>query len=122
VVSDAEDYGRGTPHPAHAGAFARALRLARERGILSLEAIVRRMTGYPATLLGLHDRGTIRPGAVADLVVFDPQRVTDRADWQDPRRASEGMRWVLIGGSVVVEDGRYVGGLPGSVLRAGAGH
>jgi N-acyl-D-aspartate/D-glutamate deacylase len=121
VVSDAEDFGRGTPHPAHAGAFARALRLAREHSLMPLEEAVRRMTSYPASLLRVEDRGVIRPGAWADLVLLDPETVTDRATWEDPRRAAEGVRWVLINGRVAVEAGRYVGGLPGAVLRRARG-
>ncbi len=120
LISDAEDYGRGTPHPAHAGAFARGLRLAREGSLLPLEEVVRRMTSYPATLLRLDDRGVIRPGAFADLVVFDAQTVTDRSTWEEPRLAATGIEWVLINGAVAVERGRYVGGTLGSVLRSRA--
>jgi N-acyl-D-amino-acid deacylase len=118
VISDAEDYGRGTPHPAHAGAFARALRLARERSLLPLEELVRRMTAYPASLIGLEQRGLIREGTAADLVVFDAQVVADRATWREPRRGAEGVSWVVLNGRVVVEDGRYLGGAHGEVLRA----
>jgi N-acyl-D-aspartate/D-glutamate deacylase len=119
VVSDAEDYGRGAPHPAHAGAFARVLRLAREEGVLSLEEAIRAMTSRPASLVGLPDRGVIRAGARADLVVFDPERVADRATWEDPRRAADGIRWVVINGETVVDDGSPVAGaLAGQVLRA----
>ena len=118
MVSDAEDYGRGAPPPAHAGAFTRALRLARERSLMPLEEVVRRMTSYPASLLGLAGRGTLEPGAHADLVLFDAASVTDRADWDDPRRVSESVRWVLINGATVVENGRYRGGPRGTVLRA----
>jgi N-acyl-D-aspartate/D-glutamate deacylase len=118
VISDAEDYGRGLPHPAHAGAFVRALRLHRERSLLSLQEVVRRMTSYPAVLLGIEDRGVIRRGAHADLVLFDPQHVADRATWSEPRNTAQGMYWVIINGKVAVEDGRYLGGLFGTVLRA----
>ena len=119
VVSDAEDYGRGVPHPAHAGAFARALRLAREDRVLSIEEAVRRMTSRPASLVGVRDRGVIREGAWADLVVLDPDRVADRATWKDPRRPAEGIRWVVINGETVVDDGTPVAGaIAGRVLRA----
>jgi len=118
VVSDAEDYGRGAPHPAHAGAFVRALRLARERNLASLEEMVRRMTSGPAALLGLTDRGTVRPGAAADLVIFDPRAVGDTAGWDDPRRPAAGVSWVLINGNVAVERGRFLGGRHGAVLKA----
>jgi N-acyl-D-aspartate/D-glutamate deacylase len=119
IISDAEDYGRGTPHPAHAGAFARALRLNRERSSMALQEIVRRMTGYPASLLGLEDRGLLREGAAADLVIFDPLRVTDRATWSAPRERAEGISHVIVNGTVVVEEGRYSGGSNGEVLRSG---
>jgi N-acyl-D-aspartate/D-glutamate deacylase len=118
VISDAEDYGRGAPHPAHAGAFVRALRLNRERSLLPLEELVRRMTGYPASLIGLEDRGVLRPGAAADLAVFDPATVADQASWDAPRLPAVGLHWVLINGQIAVEQGRYRGGLHGEVLRA----
>jgi N-acyl-D-aspartate/D-glutamate deacylase len=117
VISDAEDYGRGSPHPAHAGAFARALRLNRERGLMSLEELVRRMTSYPASIVGFEDRGLLREGAPADLVLFDPESVTDRADWSAPREPAEGFRWVLINGRAVLADGVYHGGAAGQILR-----
>jgi N-acyl-D-aspartate/D-glutamate deacylase len=117
VISDAEDYGRGAPHPAHAGAFARTLRLARERGAPPLEEIVRKMTGYPAQILRLPDRGTLREGAVADLVVFDPRTVADRATWTEPRLPPDGIPFVILGGCVVVDDGRYLSCAGGRVLR-----
>jgi len=121
VVSDAEDYGRGAPHPAHAGAFARVLRWSREREPFPLEEAVRRMTSYPAGLLGLTDRGLLLEGASADVVVFDPRTVADRSSWDEPRRAADGVSLVLINGTVVVENGSYLGGLAGRVLRAPVG-
>jgi N-acyl-D-amino-acid deacylase len=121
IVSDAEDYGRGAPHPAHAGAFARAIRWNREHGWMPLEELVRRMTGYPAALLGLTDRGRLRPGAAADLVVFDPERVTDLADWSTPRRHAAGFDLVVIDGTIVLGEGAGSHALPGRVLRAGPG-
>lgn len=121
IVSDAEDYGRGSPHPAHAGAFVRALRLNRERRLFDLPELVRRMTAYPAELIGLEGRGRLLPGAAADLVIFDPETVADRATWAEPRATAIGVDWVLVNGRVAVEAGRYVGGSHGSVLRAGSG-
>jgi N-acyl-D-aspartate/D-glutamate deacylase len=120
VISDAEDYGGGAPHPAHAGAFARALRLNRQRSAMALQEIVRRMSGYPASLLGLEDRGVVQEGKAADLVIFDPLRVNDRATWTEPRESAEGILHVVINGTVVVEEGRYLGGSHGSVLRSGS--
>ncbi len=118
VVSDAEDYGRGLPHPAQAGAFARALRLCRERGLMPLEEAVRRMTSYPARLLGLGLRGEVREGSWADLLVLDPARVADRATWESPREPAAGISWVFVNGRPVVEEGRFFGGAFGRVLRA----
>jgi len=118
IISDAEDYGRGAPHPAHAGAFVRALRLNRERRPGDVADVVRRMTGYPASLLGLEDRGVIRAGAHADLVVFDADTVGDRATWEEPRLRASGIRLVLINGTLVLDQGTYRGGLAGRVLRS----
>jgi len=118
IVSDAEDYGHGLPHPAHAGAFARALRWNREQGWESWPSWIRRMSGYPAELLGIKDRGLIRTGLRADLTLLDLERVSDRADWSTPRLRAEGISWVLINGEIAVGQGAYVGGLPGEVLRA----
>lgn len=118
VISDAEDYGRGVPHPAHAGAFARALRWNRERGLESLQRMVHRMTGAPADLLGLTERGRIAEGAIADLVLFDAATVSDRADWERPRAFAEGIPWVVVGGRPVVADGRYEPAGSGGVLRS----
>jgi len=118
IISDAEDYGRGTPHPAHAGAFARAFRLSRELSLLSLEELVRRMTAYPASLIGISDRGTLHPGNHADLTLFDPDTIADRATWENPRTPAAGIPHVIINGTPVVSDSEFISGQPGQVLRA----
>jgi len=118
IVSDAEDYGHGRPHPAHAGAFVRALVLARDRSLIPIEEVIRKMTSHPASLLKLDDRGRLEVGAAADLVVLDPGALEDRADWNEPSETASGVDWVAINGEIVVEDGRYVGGMHGQVLRA----
>lgn len=119
--TDAEDYGRGRPHPAAYGAFPRILsRFVRQRRNLSLEEAIRKMTTYPAQIFGLRDRGIIRPGASADLVLFDPRRIRDRATFQRPRRFAQGIAYVIINGRVVVERGRFRGGSVGRLLRRGA--
>jgi len=108
-------------HPA-AAVVSRALRLAREDGVLSIEEVVRRMTSLPASLVGVRDRGVIREGAFADLVVFDPDRVADRATWENPRLPAEGIRWVVINGETVVDDRSPVAGaIAGRVLKACVG-
>lgn len=106
----------GRPHPRAFGAFPRALREFAGRGILGWEEIVHKMTGLPASKLGLAERGAIRVGAAADLVVFDPQAVADRATYGEPWRYPEGIEYVIVNGEVVVEKGRHTGRLPGKFL------
>ncbi|MFW3172654.1 N-acyl-D-amino-acid deacylase family protein [Geodermatophilus sp. CPCC 206100] len=102
--------GGGRPHPRMWGTFPRVLaRYVRETGLLSLEEAVRKMTSLPARRFGLADRGEVRAGAVADLVVLDPATVQDEADYADPVRPASGVLDVLVGGTVVVDRGSYVG-------------
>lgn len=109
--------GGGKPHPRMWGTFPRVLsRYVRETGALSLEEAVRKMTSLPARRFGLSDRGEVRPGAAADLVVLDPGTVHDEADYADPVRPATGIRDVMVAGRVVVDGGRYVGERAGSRL------
>ena len=117
VISDAEDYGKGVPHPAHAGAFARALRLNREHRLMTDGEMIRRMTEYPASIIGAPDIGRLAIGAVADLVVFDPSTVEDQADWDSPRAFASGIEGVMVGGRWTVYEGRYLPGANGRVLK-----
>jgi N-acyl-D-amino-acid deacylase len=119
--TDAEDYGRGLPHPAAYGAFARILsKYVREDRALTLEEAVRKMTSYPARIFGLKDRGAIRPGAFADLTIFDPGRVNDRASFEKPRREATGIKLVIVNGCPAFENNQASDELPGSVIRRGA--
>jgi N-acyl-D-amino-acid deacylase len=105
-------------HPRSYGTFPRVLgRYARERGLLSLPTAVRKMTGVPAGRLGLADRGAVRPGCAADLVLFDPATIRDRADFQHPHQYAVGVEHVFVNGRPVVRGGRLSGETPGSVLR-----
>jgi N-acyl-D-amino-acid deacylase len=106
-------------NPVAYGAFTKVLgSFARERGLMSQEEAVRRMTSLPASQMQLNDRGVIRRGAFADLTVFDPESVANRASFREPRRFSEGIEWVLVNGEVVLEKGTYrPGALAGKVLR-----
>src|SRR5262252_831999 len=118
--TDAEDYGRGLPHPAAYGAFARILsKYVREDRALSLEEAVRKMTSYPAKIFGLKGRGAIRPGAFADLTVFDPGHINDRASFEKPRREATGIEMVMINGRVAFENNQVMDKSPGSVIRSG---
>ena len=116
--TDAEDYGRGLPHPAAYGAFPRIFsKFVRDKKVLTFEEAVRKMTSYPASLFGLKDRGTIRSGAFADLVMLDPRRITDRADFSDPRREADGISTVVINGRIAWERGEMKPAFSGVVIR-----
>jgi N-acyl-D-aspartate/D-glutamate deacylase len=107
----------GKPHPRSYGTFPRVLgEYAREERVLSLSQAVHKMTGLPARRLGLKDRGIIAVGRRADLVIFDPRRVGDRATYQEPHQYPSGIEHVLVNGSFVVKDGQHTGSLPGRVL------
>ena len=108
----------GKPHPRNYGAFARKLaRYTRERGTVGIEFAIRSMTSLPASVFGMSDRGVLRPGAAADIAIFDPALVRDRATYTDPHQLAEGMAWVLVNGTAVVQDGRFTAAMPGRVLR-----
>jgi N-acyl-D-amino-acid deacylase len=106
------------PHPRAWGTFARYLsEYVRELGLVRLEEMVRKMTGLPAQRLGLVDRGLIRPGFAADVVCFDALHVRDRATYEHPRQAPDGIPYVLVNGEVVVDNHQHTGKKPGRVLR-----
>jgi N-acyl-D-amino-acid deacylase len=108
----------GQPHPRDYGAFARRLAVyVRERGVVSLEFAVRSMTSLPASVFGLNDRGWIREGAIADLAIFDPTLVRDRATYTNPHQLAEGMAYVLVNGKVVIDDGKFNDTLAGEVIQ-----
>jgi N-acyl-D-amino-acid deacylase len=109
--------GSGRPHPRSFGTFTRVLGRHVREGDLPLAAAVHKMTGLPASRLGMTDRGVLRPGAVADLVVLDADTVTDRSTFDDPWQLSTGVRHVLVAGEPVVADGAVTGARPGRVLR-----
>ena len=107
------------PSPRTYGSFPRVLgQFVREEALVSLEEAVRFMTSAPAARLGLSDRGLVRDGFVADLVVFDPARVRSNATYDEPRQYPTGIEWVLVGGEVVVDAGEHTGARSGRVLRS----
>jgi len=110
--------GASNCHPRAYGTFPRVLgRYVREEKLLRLEDAVRKMTSLPAQKLGLRDRGLLRPGAFADITVFDPGKVIDRATFDAPHQFSEGVVEVFVNGTLVVDQGKITGRLPGRILR-----
>lgn len=119
VASDGEIpiFGKAAPHPRSYGTFARVLgRYVRDRKLLSLEEAVRKMSSFPAQRLGLVDRGLLRPGLKADLVVFDAAGVRDTATFERPHQYAEGFSLVVVNGEIVYRDGTMTGARPGRVL------
>jgi N-acyl-D-amino-acid deacylase len=109
---------KGQPHPRSYGTFVRILgRYVRELGLLRLEEAVRKMTSLPAWRLGLQDRGILREGMRADLVLFDADTVIDNATFTAPHQYPTGIEWVLVNGVPVVKKGEHTGARPGAVLR-----
>ena len=109
--------GEGVPHPREYGTFARVLgRYVRERGVLTLEDAVRKMSSATAQRLGLVNRGLLRAGYFADIVILDAERIRDRATFENPHQYAEGVTHVLVNGVLVVDDTRHTGARPGRVL------
>lgn len=114
--------GEGVPHPRGYGNNARVLaRYVRELKVLRLEDAIRRMTSLPAATFRMEDRGLIRVGGWADLVIFDPATVQDNSTFADPHHYATGFRHVLVNGVAVIQNGEHTGGRPGQVLRRGHG-
>jgi N-acyl-D-amino-acid deacylase len=110
--------GKEHPHPRAYGTFPRILRkYVREERRLTLPDAIRKFTSLPAQRMRLGDRGVLKAGMWADVVVFDPERIRDRATFAEPNQLSEGMRWVLVNGIPVIADGQATGALPGQVIR-----
>lgn len=109
---------RGNPHPRNFGTFPRVLGVyVRERELLRLEDAVRKMTWMNAAKIGLRDRGLLAVGYVADITVFDPQKVIDRATYTEPFQYSAGIHYVIVNGQLVLDNGRHTGARPGRALR-----
>ncbi|MYL07729.1 MAG: amidohydrolase family protein [Gemmatimonadales bacterium] len=117
-VMTSSDGGVRSAHPRGAGTFPRVLgHYVRERGILTLERAVQRGTSMPARRLGLNDRGVLRAGARADLVIFDPVRVVDRSTFDNGTRQAEGVESVWLGGMETWSAGEPTGARPGRAIR-----
>jgi N-acyl-D-amino-acid deacylase len=110
---------RGNPHPRNFGTFPRVLGVyVREKKLLKLEDAVRKMTSLSAAKLGISDRGVLRPGAFADVTIFDPDTVIDHATYEKPFAYSTGIEWVIVNGTPVLEPGgKHTGAKPGKAIR-----
>jgi len=112
------DSAKEATHPRAYGTYPRILgRFVRQDHILTLEDAVRKMSGAVAERLGIRDRGELKQGMYADIMIFDPNTILDRATYERPHQLSEGVRYVLVNGVPVVDDGRVTGARPGAVLR-----
>ena len=106
------------PSPRTYGSFPRILgQFVRDEALLSLEEAIRRMTSAPAARLGLKTRGTLRDGAIADVVIFDPATVRSNATYDEPRRFPDGIETVIVNGEIVVDGGAHTGRTPGRALH-----
>ncbi len=112
------EMGKGKRHPRSYGTFPRFLgRYVRDEGLLTWQEAVRKATALPAERLGLPDRGQLKAGKRADIVLLDPQRIADRATFTEPYRYPEGIEYVLVNGQMAIEGGEHTGALPGEVLE-----
>ncbi len=110
-------FGSGQPHPRGYGSNSRVLgRYVRQRGVITLEDAIRKMTAMPALAFRFNDRGLLREGHWADITIFDPQTVTDRATFEEPHQYPEGITHVIVNGQLVVEQGEVTKNLPGMPL------
>jgi N-acyl-D-aspartate/D-glutamate deacylase len=118
---DPVGFGQGFPHPRSYGSFPRVLaRYVRELKVLTLEDAIRKMTSLAADQINQPDRGRIREGAFADLVVFDAEKIQDLATYTDPHRFPAGIVHVFVNGRPIVRQGALTGEMPGRVLRGPA--
>ena len=111
-------FGEGTPHPRQYGAFARVLGYyVRDRRVLTLEQAIRKMSSQSAKRLGIQDRGLIATGFFADIAIFDPDKIKDKATFENPHQYAVGMKYVLVNGEIVVLDGKHTGNRPGKIIH-----
>ena len=109
--------GRGKPHPRYYGTFPRLIgKYVREEKVVTLEDMIRKMTSLAAQRLGLRDRGLIKKGMFADICVFDYDKITDHATFENPHQYSEGIVYLFVNGGLVIKDGEHTGAKPGRVL------
>jgi N-acyl-D-amino-acid deacylase len=113
-----EPFTNSQPHPRAYGSFARLLgKYVRDEGIIPLEEAVHRLSGLPATNLRLVDRGRLAPDFFADIVVFDPETVIDRATFEEPHQLATGVKHVFVNGEQVLRDEQHTGAMPGQFIK-----
>ncbi len=117
AISPTGIWEHSVPHPRLYGTFPRVLGHYVREGVISLPEAVRKMTGAPAQKLGFKDRGLLREGYVADVTVFDPDKIEDVATFTDPQRYAAGVPYVIVNGELVIDAGEHTGKLPGTALR-----
>ena len=109
---------KSNPHPRAYGTFARLLgKYVREEGVISLSEAIRRLTSFPAENLGLEGRGLLQEGYFADIAIFDPATISDRATFADPHQYATGVQHVIVNGVPVLLDGEHTGATPGRFVR-----
>jgi N-acyl-D-amino-acid deacylase len=114
-------FGQGNPHPRSYGTNVRVLAVyVRNKKLFSLEEAIRKMTALPARRFQLNDRGLLLPGYAADILIFDPEKVQDKAEYSAPHAYSEGMKYVIVNGEMVIEKGNYTEQKPGQILKGSA--
>ena len=121
IASDGgvQEIGVGMPHPRSYATNSRVLaEFVRRRNVITLEDAIRRMTSLPARTFGFRDRGLVREGMAADLLIFDPAKIEDKATFEKPHQYTEGFDFVLVNGTPIVEDGKLNGTHPGKILRS----
>ena len=107
----------GKPHPRAYGTYPRVLgRYVREKMVLTLEDAIRKMTSLPAQRMGIQNRGLLKEGMFADIVVFNPETVIDKATYVEPHQFPDGIEYVMVNGQMVVEKGKHTGVLPGRII------
>jgi N-acyl-D-aspartate/D-glutamate deacylase len=122
VASDGSlvEFGKGVPHPRYYGTFPRVLsKYVREDGVLTLEEAVRKMTSAPANRIGLVDRGLIKERMIADITIFNPDTVKDKATFEKPHQYPSGIDYVIVKGQLAISNGAWTGIKAGQVLDSG---
>jgi N-acyl-D-aspartate/D-glutamate deacylase len=107
----------GKPHPRYYGTYPRIMgRYVREQKVISLEEAVRKATSHNAAKIRIYDRGILRPGMKADITVFNPETIIDKATFDDPHQYAEGVEYVVVNGKIVLDEGEHTGARPGDIL------